>query len=590
MLLSFPDRAVTMWGAEGLRTDETFAVNVAIMTLLFCAVAWLFVCLGARLGELFATAPPLRAYAIDLAGSLAGVITAVALAALGTTPPWWIFFAAAPVLLWHSRSVMSLIAFAATIVFAALSIDGARFSPYNRIDVKHTPGTREYVLSANRDFHQYILDFVTPKRVRERTLYELPFRLAARHGTAMIVGAGTGNDVAAALNSGFTSIDAVEIDPVIHDVGRLHPRQPYADRRVHSIITDARAFVTATRHSYDVVCYGLLDSHSMFSSMSTLRLDNYVYTTEALKQAWRHVADGGVMSISFMVFQQRFIADRIARNLRLATGETPLVFHQPYDYTYVFVCAKGIPESVIASHLEGFEIVRDLQQDIRPSTDDWPFLYISPGTFPIGYVIILGIVLLIAIVSARAAYGAGFYTRRRFDVPMFFLGAAFLLIEARSVTDLSLLFGSTWIVNAAVFAGVLIVAAIANAMVQWRGDALVGGAIVLLLASVAANYLISNEAISRLPLGVARLVGVTINVLPIGFAGILFSTLLRRSPDAVASLGSNLLGAVAGGIIEYSTMLFGLRAMVLIAGALYVLAIGVAGRRLRAREPGPSPA
>jgi hypothetical protein len=170
---------------------------------------------------------------------------------------------------------------------------------------------------------------------------------------------------------------------------------------------------------------------------------------------------------------------------------------------------------------------------------------------------------------------------------MFILGAAFLLIETRAVTNLSLLFGSTWIVNAAVFAGVLIVAAAANLMVQWGGDSLVRPAIPLLLASVALSYIISNAAIASLPLGAARLLGVAINVLPIGFAGILFSTLLRRSPDAVASLGSNLLGAVAGGIIEYSSMLIGLRAMAAIAGALYALAIVAALPRLRRTEVAP---
>ena len=38
---------------------------------------------------------------------------------------------------------------------------------------------------------------------------------------------------------------------------------------------------------------------------------------------------------------------------------------------------------------------------------------------------------------------------------MFLLGAAFLLLETRAVTQLSLLFGSTWIVNTSVFGGIL---------------------------------------------------------------------------------------------------------------------------------------
>jgi spermidine synthase len=577
MFLSFPDRAISMWGAEGLKADETFAENTLLIALLFCAVAWLFVCLGARLAELFEQLPPLRAYAIDLGGSLLGVIAAVSLAALATSPPWWIAAAALPVLIWHSRDALSAVALAGAIVFAALSIESAQFSPYNRIDLRHTSG-HEYVLSANRDHHQYIRDFSAATGSEAAALYEIPFRAPRKHDTALVVGAGTGNDVAAALRSGYQNVDAVEIDPVIHSIGRqLHPERPYDDPRVRSIVTDARIFVDSTNDTYDAVCFGLLDSHSMFSSMSTLRLDNYVYTTEALRNAWRHVGNGGVMSISFLVFKQHFIAERMARNLREATGAEPVVVRNRAGSTFVFLCAKGMP---LAGRLGTFERI-DVDTHIRPSTDDWPFLYIRPGTFPRGYVVVLGIVLLLAVTSVRAAYGAGFYSRRRFDVPLFLFGAAFLLIETRSVTNLSLLFGSTWIVNAAVFAGVLIVAAISNAFVE-RKDIHALFPMALLLLSLAADYAITTSMLTAHGLTFARVAGVLLNVLPIGFAGVLFSTLLRNSPDPVASLGSNLIGAVAGGVTEYASMILGLRAMMLVAAAIYVVAFVVAKPRLRA--------
>jgi len=574
MFLSFPDRAISMWGAEGLKADETFAENTVLIALLFCWVAWLFVCLGARLAELFEQLPPLRAYSIDLAGSLLGVIAAVSLAAVGTSPPWWIAAAALPVLLWHSRGWPSAVAFAGAVVFAALSIESAQFSPYNRIDVQHTAG-REYVLSANRDQHQYIRDF-TASHSEDAALYELPFQAPKRHETALVVGAGTGNDVAAALRSSYQHVDAVEIDPVIHAIGeRLHPERPYSDPRVRSVITDARIFVDSTHATYDAVCFGLLDSHSMFSSMSTLRLDNYVYTTEALRNAWKHVREGGVMSISFLVFKQPFVAARMTRNLREATGTEPLVVRNRSGQTYVFLCGKG-KDVPLAMRAAAFTPVA-LDTNIRPSTDDWPFLYIRPDTFPKGYVVVLAIVLAIALIAVRAAYGAGFYSRRRFDLALFLFGAAFLLIETRSVTNLSLLFGSTWIVNAAVFAGVLIVAFAANAAVQRREVGLVAPMVLLLLA-LAADYALTPSDLAAWGLAFARTAGVILNVLPIGFAGILFSTLLRRSPDPVASLGSNLIGAVAGGVAEYASMIFGLRVMVIVAAVIYIAGFAV-GRR-----------
>lgn len=76
------------------------------------------------------------------------------------------------------------------------------------------------------------------------------------------------------------------------------------------------------------------------------------------------------------------------------------------------------------------------------ATDDWPFLYIRPGLFPWGYVILLAAVLLSGIPAVRMAYGKD-VTGGGFDLSLFFMGAAFLLLETRGVTSLSLLLGST---------------------------------------------------------------------------------------------------------------------------------------------------
>src|SRR5208283_4775703 len=54
-----------------------------------------------------------------------------------------------------------------------------------------------------------------PRLARTRNYYELPYRIADKHSEVAIVGAGTGNDVAAALRSGAQHVDAIEIDPAI---------------------------------------------------------------------------------------------------------------------------------------------------------------------------------------------------------------------------------------------------------------------------------------------------------------------------------------------------------------------------------------
>ena len=85
--------------------------------------------------------------------------------------------------------------------------------------------------------------------------YDSPFRFADKKDRILIVGAGAGNDAAAALRNGAKWIDTVEIDPLIYS------------------------------QKYDVIIFALLDSHTEFSGYSNMRVDNYVYTVEALREA-----------------------------------------------------------------------------------------------------------------------------------------------------------------------------------------------------------------------------------------------------------------------------------------------------------------
>src|SRR5207248_7013821 len=142
--------------------------------------------------------------------------------------------------------------------------------------------------------------------------YQLPFMLTQQRDDALIVGAGTGNDVAAALRSGFHHVAAVDIDPMMIEIGkRAHPERPYDNPRVTPVVNDARAyFEQNTGRQFDVVCFSLLDSHAMFSAMSSLRLENYVYTAESIRSAYKLVKPGGVLTLTFSVVAGSWISDR----------------------------------------------------------------------------------------------------------------------------------------------------------------------------------------------------------------------------------------------------------------------------------------
>jgi SAM-dependent methyltransferase len=409
-----------------------------------------------------------------------------------------------------------------------------------------------------------------------RDLYDLPFTLNGRRGSALVVGAGTGNDVQAALRNGYTQVTSVDIDGRIMAIGReQHPEQPYARPGVRTVVDDARAYFQ--RHAaekYDVVCYGLLDSHAMSSAMSTLRLDNYVYTEEGIRAAWQHVGPGGHLSLAISCNAGRWFFERLYWTVTKATGSEPLAFYSPLHFTTVTFVVPRPDARFNGVEVDRRTLIRPLgtiEHTLTPS-DDWPFLYIRPGVFPLGYLIVLAFILIAALVTVPIAFGL---TRGRgglMDWPLFFMGAAFLLIETRGVTSMSLLFGSTWMVNAAIFGGILTMVLLANLTVQrWRWST-PEPHFWLLFGAVALLYFFPIGWLQTLSLPVRGILAGLITGLPVGFAGLIVPMLLARSAQPTAALGSNLLGAVLGGCLEYYSMLGGLRSTALLALVFYLLA------------------
>jgi SAM-dependent methyltransferase len=585
--LRFPDISLSLWGSESLLNVQEFLTSVATILLLFALILMVFLCAGTIVGALFTKLPPLAAYSADLIGSFAGVVVMTLVAALGTTPPIWFAIAAAP-LLYFSRRVLSIVSLAGILIFAWYSIEGAKYSPYYRIDITRNdefPG-RPVQVSVNRDFHQFMQDLSSRGThnpefsiANQMTLqrfaiaYSIPFRLTPRRDSALIVGAGTGNDVSAALRSGFRHVVSVDIDPLIIKLGQQgHPEHPYGDPRAVRVVNDARAyFEQHTEERFDVVCFGLLDSHAMFSSMSSLRLENYVYTVESVRDAWRLVKPGGVLTLSFSTYAGDWISDRLYAVIWDATGVPPIIVILPMHQARMFVVGKQISLPAVAQSIPFTKLLPTAEvSSIRVPTDDWPFLYIRPGTFPIGYLIVIGGLLLIATVGSLIVFGKDFASGR-LDAPLFLMGAAFLLIETRGIVDLSLLFGSTWIVNSTVIAGILFMAYLANLYVTFKRPANLRVYFVMLWAALLINYAIRPSLLLTLTLGSRAVIGGLLNAVPVFFAGIIFSALFSRASHPSASLGSNLLGAVVGGCLEYVAMFTGLKFLSLIALTLYLV-------------------
>lgn len=554
----------------------------ALLVSAFLLTAVLFVPLGQMLGRALEGHPPLVGYGINLAGSLAGVVGHAAVSWLALPPAAWFGAALAGYLLClRERTGALLLGLLATAVALLLIAHDDRdmiWSPYYKLRLvpvlpgQGTDSPMGFSLDVNEDYHQNAMnlsDAAIQKTVSWqawRTMYDTPYRFAEAPGRVLILGAGTGNDVAAALRNGARWIDAVEIDPAIAALGRNHPEHPYQDPRVHLHIDDARSFIQrATPGAYDLVVFGFLDSHRLFSSMSSVRLDTYVYTVECFRRVRELLAPQGGVALSFCI-NQRWIAHRLSVMLQEAFGIGPAVVKGPDEIHLVYLAGPGMAARLGPTRMP--------EGAMEASTDDWPYLYLRERGIPADYWIMIAVVGLLSIGAVLAAAPSA----HRVELHFFFLGAAFMLLETRSMTVLALLFGSTWVVNFAVFTGILLAILAMTVWVEKRGFPRRWAYVGLALALIAAAALPPARFLAWM--GTAGAIPATaVACLPLFFAAGVFAVSFRDSADVTRSLGSNLIGTVLGGFAEYTSLVFGLSGLVPFAAGLYLLSALTLPRR-----------
>ena len=576
------DEPLWLFAYDGTQSFEI--PLTALVLVVFVVVAAGLLPVGQLMGRLFGQLPRLKAYAYDLGGSLLGTITFGVLSALETSPLVWFGVVIVITLLIAGRSP---IVYAANLasgigVVVLLIIMGTHlpiWSPYYKVEVDRTDPSHKTLLT-NGTLHQVMLDFDdTSSYINStRDRFRIPYELASSLDSVLIVGAGTGNDVAIAQKMGAKHIDAVEIDPVFPRIGlEEHPQKPYAADNVTLTIADARSYFRQTERKYDLIVFGTLDSQALLSGLSSIRLDNYIYTVNAFRDAYGLLKPDGMLAVFHMSIKPH-IADRIFLLLAEVGGRPPLYLHFS-DHTLfnkLFIQGKNVPMQNVPA-----EFIDRLRNETIP-TDDWPFLYLREPGIPSHYTWVLVGMLLITLLGTAAFSGGRL---RHFDASMFFLGAGFLLLETRSVTQMSLLFGSTWVVNLLVFSSILAVLFLANAFIIRRSNKdrplSIPLLFMLLLGSLLLLSLVPVSLLGSLPT-VLRWLGAGLYVgLPISIAGLLFPLLFARSRDPQAAFGSNLLGAIAGGVTEYLTMLAGISSLTIAAAVFYLCTFLFVRRTLR---------
>lgn len=586
------------FGAEFLSQAGLNLPFWALLVPVFLLVTALFVGPGSEMARLFAQLPPLRAYSLNVGGSIAGILVFMALSASSLGPVAW-FTVAGALFAWLLRDQPRLAVAAVVCMAAALGLiehveRGALWSPYNRIRVesRRLQGVPTQLIHVNGITHQEML----PNGAPVATFYDIPYLIRKlerpdyRPRNVLVIGAGSGNDVSHALKNGAEAIEAVEIDPRIQELGRqLHPDQPYSDPRVHAVVNDGRAYLGSTDRRFDLILYAYVDSLSLLSQFGAVRLENYLFTREALEDVRDHLEPGGVFA-AYNCYREAWLAARIHRLLQEVFGADRVLFLTFPERVRVSEADQGVnlalflagdvqnvreqlakgvilPPQAIGGAPLVLQTVQEVDvSDLPATTDDWPFPYVRRPEIPLHNVQAAALVLALAGVLLGATGtlkpGAG---RAHF----FLLGCAFMLIETRGIARLALLFGSTWTSNSLTFLAILSLILAANVVAarvaRLRHTWLYAG----LFASLAVDAALPFGLLLALDPVPRAAAGCLVLFVPIFFAGLIFARSFRDSASPSQDLGANVLGAMAGGCLENLSLVLGYRWLVLVGALLY---------------------
>ncbi len=551
-----------------------------MLPVIFLAVAAVMAMIGEGVARTFVRFKPLEAYRLDILGSIVGIATFSALSFFDAKPLAWGIITAVALLAAYGRRI-GLIPFVALASLAGLLTAQSLtshdlWSPYYRITVGADTPAHTIPIMVNGIPHQAIT-----RAAKRPAIFYRPYTQAPGNplNNVLVVGAGTGNDVAGALRMGAKHVDAVEIDPMIYKLGRkLNGDQPYQDPRVSVHINDGRAFLSQTEKKYDLILFALPDSLTLVAGQSSLRLESYLFTLQAMQAARTHLVPGTGVFAMYNYYRTDWLKDRLANTLDAAYDHPPCI-------NTVGLNRQQLSVLTISANPAAVHCVRTWHApaSVRPpATDDHPFIYLASNSIPSFYLVTLALILLASVLLVRAFSGP--VRKARGFADLFFMGAAFMLLETKSIVQFALLFGTTWFVNALVFGGVLlaVLAAVETSrrVVIRRPRLLYAG----LLAALAVAWIVPQSSLLSLGLAPRFVAAVLIAFAPIFLANLVFTQRFRDVGDSTVAFAANLLGAMVGGVIEYVSLITGYRALLIIVAGLYGLAFLAGRRHLRTPE------
>lgn len=591
-----------------------------VLGTIFILVTLILILPGKYLAIYFEKFKPLIAYKINILGSIAGIIIFFIFSYFSIGPFWWFLLGIILTYLLVSsinkKSSILWIICLAIILFEIYKFDYSnksaqiKWSPYYKV---HLCGN---VISVNNMNHQQMQN----PSAKESFIYNFPYILMNQAGkqfkNVLIIGAGSGNDVAAAILNKAEHIDAVEIDPVIGSIGKTyHPIKPYSSDIVTLYFDDGRSFLKKTDKKYDLIIYALVDSLTMLSTYSNIRLENYLFTTDAFYEIKNRLNEKGAFII-YNTFRENWLAIKIFKMLGSVFNSEPFMTvcpametisetAKPHESLTTFVIEKNdnkiknlFSENklFLLSNLIDFntepkvqfikkedlnitaldnaialyetKIIDNQNSNFDYATDDWPFLYLRNKTIPLHNII--GIILILVLSSLFILTNINFNNFKKDNIAFLLFGAAFMLLETKSITVFALAFGTTWTVNSIVFFGILTIGFFSNLFIINYPKTKYGIIYVGIVITLLISYFVPVKFLLALPVYLKFIFIIIITFLPIFFGSMLFSKFFNSGSNSVTNLGFNLFGVIVGGLLENISLITGYNNLIILILIIYL--------------------
>ena len=613
----------------------------AIAGVFFVLIALVFVGPGQVVGRRFAAIPDrLAAYTADILGSLAGIAAfgAASLANLPSTA-WFAFSLALGLYFTPRRRWLHAAAALATLYIVATRIDWPEtppgreahnsWSPYNFVSYK----AWHRGIDVNNLAHQRML------AIEEGgAAYMLPYLLNRDAGgppfeDVLIIGAGSGNDVAAALRQGAgTSTPSRSIPSSTGWGGATIPIDPIADPRVTIHLDDGRGFVRRTARQYDL-------DHLRAGRLARPALELFKPPAGELpvhrgglprrqcpaqaRRRVRHVqllppglgrgpageaGGGGLRRAADRVFPARPGDDprrattseasspscspaapgtpRVeAIRARLARDRSFWLNTQPDLERVDQRLRAGAAAVAVRRPAASARPRRNSRGSARPG---WtrrrrphpdrrlavplPARAVDPGPEPPRDGDRGGAIAGDPASCSRRSGGRGPTARCSSWAP------GFMLLETKGVVHMALLFGATWMVNSIVFFAILTMVLLGNLSVMALEPRRLWPYYALLLIALAVNALVPMSDFLSLSGPSKVIVSCLVVFVPVFFAGVIFATAFREQPQPDVDFGSNIGGIILGGLSENLSLVLGFNHLLWVAIGYYVLSALLAPR------------